>query len=57
MSKFKEALGADRKLIVSKRNAPAMRGRREDVALKLSAFNQRVTSELSGSVSEISADL
>ncbi|MFC3321667.1 HlyD family type I secretion periplasmic adaptor subunit [Mesorhizobium cantuariense] len=29
----------------------------QDVALKLSAFNQRVTQELNGSVSEISADL
>ncbi len=29
----------------------------QDVALKLSAFNQRVTPELNGSVSEISADL
>lgn len=28
-----------------------------DVALKLSAFNQRVTPELSGVVNEISADL
>lgn len=29
----------------------------QDVTLKLSAFNQRVTQELNGSVSEISADL
>ncbi|WP_032926036.1 HlyD family secretion protein [Mesorhizobium loti] len=29
----------------------------QDVALKLSAFNQRVTPELNGVVNEISADL
>jgi HlyD family secretion protein len=29
----------------------------QDVTLKLSAFNQRVTPELNGSVNEISADL